>query len=428
MKNGKNRKVRVPKYRKGSRDEAFAEYRGRRYYLGRYGSQDSRDRYRAFLARIAAEPEPLKIDPGRELTVVRLVALWLDHCKKYYVDQDGKPHKEYSSNVEAMRVVLELYGREPARLFSPRWLKALQKAYIQKDYARSTINAHVARVKRFIGWCCSEEYLPATVYHGLLCVPALRKGKTEARESKDVRPVEWSVVETTLRFTSPIVAAMIQVQWLCGMRPAEVCRMRPMDIDRSGRIWLYVPARHKNSWRGTRLVKAIPQRAQEILAPFLNRPSDSYLFSPQESEKWKYDQIAAAAGKKRKTKVYPSERRRRDKARALTAKRTSRCKDHYDTNSYARAIRYAIGKALADDVMIQHWSPNQLRHGIATELARTLGQQKAQRWLGHDHLDTTSIYAEITTQELVAIAEELDTRWQQLRLQVPPEEQTRAAI
>ncbi len=37
--------------------------------------------------------------------------------------------------------------------------------------------------------------------------------------------------------------AMVQVQRLTGMRPQEVCLLTPKQIDRTGEIWLYRPAR-----------------------------------------------------------------------------------------------------------------------------------------------------------------------------------------
>lgn len=40
---------------------------------------------------------------------------------------------------------------------------------------------------------------------------------------------------------------MVQMQLLTAARPGEVCIMRPCDIDRSGRIWVYKPKDHKTA-------------------------------------------------------------------------------------------------------------------------------------------------------------------------------------
>jgi integrase len=38
---------------------------------------------------------------------------------------------------------------------------------------------------------------------------------------------------------------MIELQCLSGMRPGEVAIMRGYDLDTSGKLWIYVPGRHK---------------------------------------------------------------------------------------------------------------------------------------------------------------------------------------
>jgi integrase len=58
---------------------------------------------------------------------------------------------------------------------------------------------------------------------------------------------------------------MVQVQLLTGMRPGEVCRLCPAEIDKSGPVWIYRPRRHKGDWRGKERAIAIGPKAQEIL-------------------------------------------------------------------------------------------------------------------------------------------------------------------
>jgi integrase len=183
--------------------------------------------------------------------------------------------------------------------------------------------------------------------------------------------------------------------------------MRGCDLRTGGPVWLYAPARHKNSWRGQALVKAIPQAAQTILLPYMRTDLEAYLFSPRDAE------------------VRRTGRAVRDQVR-----------EHYDTYTYRRAITRACEIAFdmpkhlrrispklkpEDQQRLREeaaawraahcWTPNQLRHAIATEISQTIGQQAAQRWLGHADLNTTAIYAENEAAELIAIAQELDRRW-----------------
>ena len=171
-----------------------------------------------------------------------------------------------------------------------------------------------------------------------------------------MRPVAWSVVAATLPHLAPQVAAMVQLQYWAGMRPGEVCAMRRADLDLRGPVWFYRPPRHKNSWRGRGLVKAIPGGLQAVLEPWLGCSLVAPIFAPPRAIRW----------------------------------------------SVAR-YRLAVleGQQAAG---VAAWSPLQLRHGIATELARQVGIESARRWLGHSSLASTEIYAERDAAELVAIA------------------------
>jgi len=48
------------------------------------------------------------------------------------------------------------------------------------------------------------------------------------------------------------VWAMVELQWLTGMRSGEVTRMRTGEIDTTGKLWIYRPSRHKTQHHATR--------------------------------------------------------------------------------------------------------------------------------------------------------------------------------
>ncbi len=227
--------------------------------------------------------------------------------------------------------------------------------------------------------------IPGEIAQRLACLEPLRKGKTRAAESDPVRPANRVAVETLLPFLQPHIAIMVRVQYLCGMRPQDVCRMRWGDIDQSGDVWLYRVPEHKTTHLGQQLVKAIPAKVRELLA-LLPQPSpESPVFSPLDSARYL--------------------------RRKASKRRTRALRSHYDSDSYRKAIEYGFAKAKRLQVEIDHWHPNQLRHTIATEVSQAIGQQAAQRWLGHAEMSTTAIYAENEVKELIAIAQELDRRW-----------------
>jgi integrase len=401
--------VRIPKYRRHPNGQAFIEYKKDITYLGIYDSPKSRARYAKIVAQIAAGLPPSETsEVAKDPTIDELSTSYLNYAAQFY-SQDGKPTKEYAGVDAAMRHLFQFCterynGILDGADFGPAKLMEFQQYLVDaryaewrrkpkdgetppelKRYARPYINKTVSRVKRFFRWCCQRELLPADLYHRLVCVQAVAFGRTSAPEPDDILPVPRVTVEATLPYLNPTVAAMVQVQMLCGMRPAEVCIMRGRDIDRSGPIWLYIVSEHKSSWRKHVLTKAIPTIAQKIMRPFWRASLDDFIFSPRDS-------IAQKNGK-------------------FTPRKGRPIRERYDTCSYRRAIVYGLEKARRAGVEIDHWHPNQLRHSIATEIRQLVGEQAAQLWLGHAHMQTTGIYAQKQVSELLDVARELDRRW-----------------
>ena len=192
------------------------------------------------------------------------------------------------------------------------------------------------------------------------------------------------------------------------MRPREACIMRACDIDMSGDVWLYRPSSHKNAWRGRGLVKALPKTAQRILAPFIaaKQPTD-FLFDPQDATDWSARERSENR-KPRKTKLYPCEQKRVERAKRLRFNNSDRISRCYSKDSYRQAIDHGIAKAAASGVRVEPFTPNQLRHAIVSHISKTIGAQAAQRFAGHASLSTTNIYTEIEVAEIIAIAKRLD--------------------
>jgi hypothetical protein len=221
------------------------------------------------------------------------------------------------------------------------------------------------------------------------------KGRTSAREPWPVRPVPDDVVERTLPHLPPVVADMVRFQRFTGARPGEVCEIRPMDVERKGKVWEYRPASHKTEHTGRERIVFIGPKAQDVLLPYLLRPVDTCCFSPAESENKRRAEMRA----RRKTRIQPSQQDRR-KARPKRAPSM-----RYGKDAYRAAIAKAIAKANrkdeeearrngTDPLPIPAWHPNQLRHSAATEIRRQFGLEAAQTVLGHAKADITQVYAE----------------------------------
>lgn len=397
--------ARVPRYcHFRPRGLAYVRIRGRVRYLGKYGSPESKEEYRRVLAELDAGPAAPLSSQGRDLTVVELCAAYLDFAEGYYV-KDGRPTQLHTVR-RAIRVTTELYGHVRAVDFGPLALRAVQEHMVKNPcvhpltkrvlpYCRGTINETCACIKRMFKWATSHELVPVAVHQALTTVPGLKKGHTPARESRPVPPVADDVVERTLPHLPPVVDDMVRFQRLTGARPGEVCDIRPMDLERTGKVWEYRPGSHKTEHTGRERIIFVGPKAQAVLLPYLLRPVDAYCFSPAESVNKRRAEMRA----RRKTRVQPSQQDRR--------KKRPQCVPsiHYNKDAYRRAIAKAVAKANRKEqedaardgrepLPIPAWHPNQLRHSAATEIRRRFGLEAAQTVLGHARADVTQVYAE----------------------------------
>jgi integrase len=170
--------------------------------------------------------------------------------------------------------------------------------------------------------------------------------------------------------------------------------MRPIDIERSGEIWVYTPEHHKTEHHGKSRVIPIGPKAQAILTPYLDREELDYCFDPRESEAMRrLDQH-----RKRKTPLSCGNKPGTNRVKNPTH-RPGAC---YTTNTYRQAIHRACDKAGVDK-----WSPNQLRHAMGTEARKLFGLENTRALLGHSSAVTTEIYAEVDLQAAARIAKEI---------------------
>ena len=409
---------RVPKYRL-HKTTGLAKVRlsGRDVYLGQYGTPESRTKYRKvvaeWLASARQEPTgPRLADTKGPPTINELVLAYLEFAKRYYV-REGQPTGEVQNLKYSVTPLVELYGSTAVDHFGPVALKAVREVMIERDWCRSLVNGRVNRIRRVFKWGVENELVPASVLHGLQAVPGLKRGRCSVRETAPVKPVPDDTVALTCEAAPRVVAAMVQLQRLTGMRPGEVVIMRTRDIDTSGRIWRYVPGHHKTEHHGRSRVVYLGPAAQRLLKPLLKTDLDAFIFTPAAA----LAELALTKRMRRRTRVQPSQikRQRRAKGRRL--------RQRYTTTTYARAISYACDRAFPHPELsslrrsrstseqlreldawrkAHRWSPNRLRHSAATQLRKEFGIESARVVLGHTSARVTEIYAE---QDLARAAE-----------------------
>jgi integrase len=367
---------------------AVATFNGRDVYFGAFDSAESREKYERALVEWLSNSLRLPRDGHpTEMTVAELLAAYLRYAKAYYA-VDDQPTSEYGCIKSAIRPLRELYSRVPVTQFGPLALKVVRERLIKRGLCRTNINQSVHRIRRMFRWGVENEFVAPAVLQALQAVAPLRRGRTTAPESKEIRAVPDNLVEAVLPCVAPQVAAMIQLQRLSGMRSGEVVIMRPCDIDRSSDVWIYTPRVHKTMLQGHKRDIFIGPIAQRILEPWLNRPASCYCFSPLEAEAARSRDRRRA----RRSPMTPSHAKRHAKPHPQRAKR-----ERYDRDSYRRAIEYGIKKA-----GVAHWHPHQLRHTCGTRIRGRYGLDAAQVVLGHRTAAVTEIYAEADREKALA--------------------------
>ena len=398
----------IPSYLKHSSGQARVILGGKAFYLGRYGSKASRQRYDALIAEWLASnrSSTFGMDADR-ISMAGLMVDYLKHCKKHYPKSSNSEH---SATKLVLKVVAKLYRDLPAAMFGPKQFKAIRQKLIDdpkclrgakcrkktaEPLSRNYINCQMKRVGRMFKWAAAEGLVSADIYNTIRLIPSLQRGRTEAPEVERVLPVDAELVEATLLHCSPVVADMIRFQSLTGCRPAEVCKLTPAMIDCRGDVWQAKLPEHKTSHHGRERVIYIGPKAQAVIQRYLDRDAEANLFSPQEANTMRRAPLTAKrqTPTKHGNRVGYSKRTREGRA----AKRAPRAS--YDSRSYYRAITYACDKG-----GLARWSPNQLRHSAATRIRAEFGLEASQVSLGHSKADTTQIYAEADRKKAVEVA------------------------
>ena len=347
------------------------------HYLGPHGTKGSKLEYDRLIGEWVTAGRPSSAATSFDITIAELCKRYKVFIEHYYVSGGSV------ANIKAaIRTLREVYGDTLAGEFGPLALKAIRQRFVDNGNSRTYCNRLTDLIRRMFKWARRSNWFPSPPGTALTTVSGLRCGHTEAPENEPIGPVADAIVEATLPHLPDTVAAMVRLQRLTGMRPDEVCRLRPCEVDRTGEVWTFTPSHHKTAHRGRKRTIFIGPQGQEILTPFLLRDAESFCFVPAEVAAKQLELRHA----KRKTPLscgnVPGSNRIRRKPKRTAGQKYSR-------DSYRRAIHRA-----ADKANVTRWSPNRLRHSAATEIRKRFGLEAAQVVLGHSAADVTQIYAE----------------------------------
>jgi len=396
------------------------------FSLGPWGSEDSYEKYTRLCVQLRKDFDALAngapiAESTHDLLVIEACEIYLTWLRDHPPRRPEGTDSQIVPKVKrAIMPLWFLYGGLAVDQFGLAQLAELRESIIDghswwrehdacpdrpKTWCRRTIVERLGLVVKMFAWLEERGHAQRGHAQALRGLSPLSFGSSGAAEpATKNKTVDDHSVETAARYASPTVATMLRVQRLSGMRPDEICLMRPCDLSPSpgdSTIVLYRPWRHKLSWQGKDRTIGLSLQAQALLAPFLeNRAATAYLFSPAESQRWWFENRGMiAGGRRRKTKIFPCEIKRRAAAKRARARRRRRrptltAGDHYTPSGYRQAVGRAIDKAIAaGEKSVRPFTPRALRHARLTEVQAAHGWDAAQSVGGHASPTTTAIYA-----------------------------------
>jgi integrase len=356
------------------------------------------------------------VNPTTIRTVGHLADKYIASLEQHYPPLREGRQNSTVGRINQLRPFLDPYADWPVADFGPDELKGVQDAMVKyryfRDsaekkpiaYRRTAINGVINEIYRMWQWGIGREITTDAQKQLLKEVRSLRLGQTPAKDRTKRASITLEEFNKVTENLPAVVADIFRIMWTTGMRPSEVCRMRPIDISRNDPdCWVYVPGSdasdvgdHKMAYMHR--VRAIPltSEVQAVLKPRIKRfGSKDYIFKPAES-------IQALLDKRLADRKTPAGRGNR---------RGTNCKEHpmikpgenYTSQSLNVALKRACKRA-----GVKRFTPYDLRRSAATRIRSTLGKEAAKLILGHVSTDTTEIYLLDEVKETMKVAKQLD--------------------
>lgn len=359
--------MRIPKYRKHTtRDRAFVELSGRRHYLpGRYDSPESRAAYRAICNRLSVESGKAVAEIVTDCATLRQLAVpyleWAEH--EYPSGNRGSFHNIRRAISRVVSRSQYNLGHLLAVEFGPLVLQDVQRRLVEDGFTRPFVNDEVSKIKAWFKWLASRELIPTEVYQRLTVVRGLRKGRTNAREHRKRKPVQWQDVEPALDHLTPVVRAMLLLQWYSGARSGSICQARPDQFEPYGDVLLWRP-KHKTEHLDHEVTLPLGPNCRAAIADYLDCDP---CFSPRSVRR---------------------DRRYNTTYRPYTYRQSVQ-------RAQVRAIHEAQRRWVTGQVVYvpDLWTPHQLRHSRGQLVRDKHGLEAAQAVLGHASVQATQLYA-----------------------------------
>ncbi|HSZ58667.1 MAG TPA: hypothetical protein VK797_23565, partial [Tepidisphaeraceae bacterium] len=166
-------------------------------------------------------------------SVVQLAARYLRWAGKTY-RKGGKPTSHVGNIRYALRDLDEQAGGRAADDYAAPDLASLRDRLALERLAVATINKRLSIIQTAFAWGRQYGLCAAATVADLAVVTPLRPGRSPAKDPVPVLPVDRQVVEATQRHLPPVLVDLIELLWIQGCRPQEICNLCPAELEIPG--------------------------------------------------------------------------------------------------------------------------------------------------------------------------------------------------
>jgi integrase len=344
--------------------QARIRWKGKEKLLGPFGSAEAHINYARWLEendpgsppaapRVAGSTVPPAPAAAPWPTVAGAVLRWeAEEAPRY--DPAGREPDQFRC---AFRPLLGAAGGLRTDEFDLDALERVREAMRARGWCARVCNRAVTRVRTVWRWLERKRLAPPGSWAALRALEPVRANDRRYRHTRPLEPLGEGEYELLLVCCHPTLRAMVELQWLTGVRSGELVRMTAGEVDRDGdEGWVFRPTRHKTAWRGHTRAVPLGPRAAGLLAPWLDGKGAS---------EW----------------VFPSHRGNRPGRKGGPLLRGPR---RYTVDGYAQAFERA-----GEYAGLMKLRPYLLRHACKKRVAAAINSDAARCVLGHSTSTTT---------------------------------------
>jgi len=221
--------------------------RQRKKVFGQAGKPETITAYARWCAEwysCQGQPAP---EEGETLSVAGLVLRCLDWAAETFRKRNKITSEVYGYR-SALGSLNDLYGETEAAAFGPTQFRALIGQWVKQGLSLTTVNNYRSKIVCCYQFAVGRDLVPASVLGAIEQVEPLVRGRTKAASPEHVEAAPDADIDRLIPHLheepdrQAVLADLIRLQRVTGMRPSEVLSLRIDDLDCARTPWVYKPS------------------------------------------------------------------------------------------------------------------------------------------------------------------------------------------